>query len=383
MHHIPVHDLWWLAASGAGARYVRHKVRHYRNVLRHARVPDATRELLRLQSLYGYNPHSLASIRPGAATFSVTGIDGAIVYGEFGRVWLAAGDPLAESDDVSKLVRAFLISAAKVNRIAAFVPATEKFSREAVRLGLSAIKIGASPYFELREWNPKGNAAKSLRAGVNQATRAGVEVTLIHRVDDQLREEATALCFEWLRGRRCATAFGWLLSLDPFLHFERKRLFAARTAQKRLVGILGVSPMPARTGWYLEDVLRRFDAPPGTADLLVVQSLKHLKSEGSLLATLGTSPLVTDGEDSIPSKSHPIIERALRTMAHRFNAFYNFEGLRRFKGKFVPTFWESEYVLVQKGTMVPTQVASALFRALVPGGVKEIVARKAIRSLKG
>ncbi len=74
MHHILIHDLWWLAAGGAGARYVRHKVRYYRNVLRRLRLPDTNPDLLELQMRFGYNAHSLVSITPGAATFRLPGV---------------------------------------------------------------------------------------------------------------------------------------------------------------------------------------------------------------------------------------------------------------------------------------------------------------------
>lgn len=383
MHHIPVHDLWWLAAGGAsyGVRYVRHRVRHYKDIVRRSRLPDPTDALLRVHDLYGYNAHSLISIAPGAKAFTLPGVQGAIVYGEFGRVWLAAGDPLAAFDDTPGLVKAFLCSARKAHRIVAFVPATERFAQQAIKEGLSAIKIGAAPYFDLQTWNPRGNSAKKMRAGVNQAERAGVRIELVEVLTETFKTETTRVCLEWLKSRPAAQTFGWLLALDPFLHFERKKLFAAR-AGGRLVGLLALSPIPTRNGWYLEDVLRTNDAPQGTADLLVVHALKYLKAEGVALATLGTSPLARDGEDNLSTKDHGVIERALRTVSRRFNTFYNFEGLRTFKGKFVPSWWESEYVLVPKGVMVPTRVANALLQALVPGGLKQILTRKALRSIR-
>lgn len=385
MHpHIPIHDLWWLAAGGAsyGANYVRQKVRRHRYRARRGKLPDPTSDLLRLQKSYGYNAHSLVSIAPGANAWMVRDLEGAIVYGEFGHVWLAAGDPIAKPEDVPALVQGFLAAAKRAKRIAAFVPATESFAREAGKLHLSPIKIGAAPYFDLQKWNPRGNAAKKMRAGVNQAQRAGVQIELIGELSDPIKREVADLSLEWLKSRPAATTFGWLLALDPFLRFESKKLFASRNKEGRLIGLLSVSPMPARNGWYLEDVLRALDAPSGTSDLLVVETLKHLKAEGAAIATLGTTPLANEGEDKLSSKEHPMIELALRTVSRRLSVFYNFEGLRQFKSKFAPTWWESEYVLIPDGAMVPTRVAHAVLRALVPGGVKQILTRKALRSIR-
>ena len=344
MHpHIPVHDLWWLAAGGGasyGARYVTHKVRMVRSLGRRSHTVDPTAELLRLQSMYGYNAHSLVSIAPGAMTWTMPGIDGCIIYGEFGRVWLAAGDPLAKPEEIRALVKSFMTAANKAKRIAALVPVTERFAREGIQLGLSAIKIGAAPYFDLRVWQPRGNAAKKMRAGVNQASRAGVRIESVVSFSKELRKETAELCLQWFKTRRAATTFGWLLALDPFLRADRKKLFTARDANGRLVGLLAASPIPARDGWYLEDVLRAPDAPRGTADLLVFETLQRLKAEGATMTTLGTAPLAREGEDDISTHDHPTIERALGLASKRLSAFYNFEGLRRFKSKFVASRWE-------------------------------------------
>src|SRR6266545_6190060 len=125
---IPVRDLWWLAAGGGasyGARYMKARINVALAQRRRQRIPDPTGELLRLQTLYGYNAHSLVSIAPGAELWSTPDIDGAIIYGEFGRVWLAAGDPLASPEEAAEMARQFAAEARRRNRIAAFVPSTE------------------------------------------------------------------------------------------------------------------------------------------------------------------------------------------------------------------------------------------------------------------
>jgi phosphatidylglycerol lysyltransferase len=382
--YIPLRQLWWLAAAGGGAgytaRYMKARINFALAERRRRRIPDPTGELLRLQTLHGYNLHSLVSIAPGAQLWSTPDIDGAIIYGEFGRVWLAAGDPLAATTDTVELARQFTVFAKKSNRVVAFVPTTEAFAQQVVPENFSAVKVGASPYFELQKWNPRGDAAKKLRAGINQAKRGGVCFERITSVDEDLKRETAQLCMSWLGSRRSATTFGWLVALDPFIHCEHKRYFAARIDQQ-LIAFLSASPIPARRGWYLEDVVRAPDAPQGTATLLVFEALKTLKAEGVVLATLGTAPLATDGRDDVPCENR-MVARTMDLASRRLSAFYNFEGLRRFKGKFVPSFWESEYALHQRGVTIPPRVGHAIVRALVPGGLSEILTRQALRVIR-
>jgi len=162
MPHIPARDLWWLAvgSAGYGVRYARLRLRLARAARK--RAPDPTGELLRLQTLYGYNEHSLVSIASGAKLWSVPELDGAIIYSEFGRVWLAAGDPLAHEDEACELARRFVIAARRQKKIAAFIPATERFAAQAAAAGLVAVKVGAAPYFDLKTWNPRGDRAKKI-----------------------------------------------------------------------------------------------------------------------------------------------------------------------------------------------------------------------------
>ena len=381
---IPIHDLWWIAAGGSagyGARFMKSRIETALAARRRKRLPDPTGELLRHHALYGYNAHSLVSIAPGALRWSTPEIDGAVIYGEFGRVWLAAGDPLASFEDRAELARQFAADAKKKNRVVAFVPVTSEFAALMAPNDFAAIKVGAAPYFDLPNWNPRGECAKKLRAGVNQARRDGVEIGEVPAIDQKLRTEAAQLCLSWLGSRRSATTFGWLIALDPFLHFEHKRYFTARVDGK-LVGFLAASPIPLRKGWYLEDVIREPNAPGGMTTLLVAETLKRLKDEGAILATLGTAPLADDGADDVPTENRRVA-RALDIASSKLGGFYNFAGLRQFKGKFVPSWWESEYALHQRGVAIPPRVGHAIVRALVPGGLSLLLTRQALRVLRG
>jgi phosphatidylglycerol lysyltransferase len=380
---IPIRHFWWLAAGGSAsytARYMKSRISFALAERRRRKMTDPTGELLRLQMLYGYNAHSLVSIAPGAEMWSAPDIDGAIIYGEFGHVWLAAGDPLTSPEESAELARQFASFAKRRNRVVAFVPTTAEFARRVAPRHFSAVKVGAAPYFDLQTWNPRGDSAKKLRAGVNQAKRAGVEIEMVGNLNESFKRDTTQVCMQWLGSRPAPTTFGWLVALDPFMHAGYKKFFAARV-NGQLFGFLGASPIPARKGWYLEDVISDPNAPQGTATLLVVEALKRLQEEGATLATLGTAPLATDGLNDIPIEHH-IAERTLDLASRHLHSFYNFEGLRRFKSKFVPSWWESEYALAPRGVAMPPRVGHAIVRALVPGGLSHLLTRQAIRAMR-
>jgi phosphatidylglycerol lysyltransferase len=83
------------------------------------------------------------------------------------------------------------------------------------------------------------------------------------------------------------------------------------------------------------------DASPYVMDYLFVQLALHLKNEGYRSLSLGVAPF--SGVQPTPLSS-PLHQ--LGSMVWRFGGrFYNFQGLRAFKGKFQPR-WEPRYLAV-------------------------------------
>jgi|GEM_PF-219633 len=376
--HFLSHHLWLLPASGGAGvigRYLQLRIRLAHSLIQ----PDPTTELLRLHELHGYNAHSLVAIASGVRLWSSPETDGAISFNEFGKVWLVPGEPLASPDSQVALTDRFLRAARAKGRTVGFLPVSERFAKHSKQLGLRAVKIGSAPYFDLATWSPRGDRAKKARAGINHAFRAGVRVTKVNSIDEKLIRETERLCKSWLTTRRSPTKLGWLFTIDLFQHSERKKYFTAHDATGRLVGFLAASPIPARQGWYLEDVLRLPDAPTGTADLLVVEALKSLKRDGAKLATLGTAPMALEGTIDSLVQCSPKLSQVTRFVAAVFTIFYNFDGVRRFKAKFAPSWWESEYVLISENTTAPPRVIYAFVQAVVPAGASDLVTRYCVR----
>ncbi len=334
--------------------------------------------LLRLQTRYGYNAHSLVGISENAKAWFDFRTQSGLTYTEHGRIRLVAGEMLGADGNIQAAVSRFVDEARADKKLVAFMPTTEKFARAIAPLGFEAVKIGASPYFDLPTWNPRGNRAKKMRAGINQAKRAGVVVEQIFRRDLAFCQEVFDLCESWSKTRRAAVKFGWLFELAPFQHAEYKKFFAARNSEGKLVGLLAASPIPAREGWYLEDVLRYADSPNGTTDLLVYEALKTLATEGAKLATLGTVPLAGEGADLFSDGNHALTKKILNFSREHLESIYNFNGLRHFKSKFVPDWWESEYVLLPKGFFAAPRVANSFAHAILPDGFLPAVLRNLV-----
>ena len=376
MLHFLSHHLLFIAASGSAGvgvagRYLQLRLRQAHRVL----LPDPTSELLKLHQLHGYNAHSLVGIAPGVRLWSCPKGEGAIGFNDFGKVWLVPGDPLASADNQAAVAERFLRAARAQGRSVGFIPASERFAKHSSQVGLRAVKIGSAPYFDLATWAPRGDRAKKARAGVNQARRAGVRVSRVVRIDEMLIKETVCLCKSWLKTRRSPTKFGWLFAVDLFKDSEQKKYFTARDPTGRLVGFLAASPIPAREGWYLEDVLRLPEAPNGTAALLVVEALEALKRDGAKLATLGTAPMAMEGTLDASIHHCAKLSRVTRVVSTVFAVFYNFAGVRRFKAKFAPSWWESEYILVSRNFTAPPRIVYALVQAVVPAGVADLIAR--------
>lgn len=315
---------------------------------------------------FGYNPHSLVSIA-GSASFESSRAHGAVPYREVGGTWLAC-EPLSSVDDLETVAKEFLEFAKSRSKLAAFIPATERFARLAPNLGLDCVPIGMSPYFDLTVWNPSGSRGHTIRKELRKARTAGVTIETLPG-GDYPEAEVEQLEREWATTRR-TVQFGWLFSSDIHNFPECRTNFLARDSSGRLVALLSAAPLPARKGCYLKDFHRHPEAPKGTTDLLFVTAFEYLLAWGIRLVTPGTVPLHgIAAPDAIRNGGHRSLVRALDLFARRGEAVYNFAGLYRFKARFDPQWWEHEYALAPPVMFNVLRVGWAVARATAPDGV--------------
>jgi lysylphosphatidylglycerol synthetase-like protein (DUF2156 family) len=86
--------------------------------------------------------------------------------------------------------------------------------------------------------------------------------------------------------------------------------------------------------------------------------------------------MATEGVDDPDIHVSPVLSSAAWFVAGCFSIFYNFDGVRRFKAKFAPSWWESEYVLISQNVTAPPRILSAFIHAIVPAGLSYLIARQ-------
>jgi phosphatidylglycerol lysyltransferase len=335
------------------------------------RSPDPY--LFEMVRRYGYEYQSFLSLYGGMQSWVSRDPEAAVVYRRVGRVAVVAAAPLTARGDLLEVTRRFLDFCGRQKLDCLMLPVGGEYAAIARSCGMALLHVGESGYFKLPEWRPAGDRAKKVRAGVNQAARAGVRVEPYdpsRRLDLRARAEIEEVCQAWVNTRE-VDALGWLLELDPFHLSENKRYFLARRSDGKLEGMLVCSPIYARDGWYLEDLIRRPGAERGVSELLIVEALKRLAAEGAGLATLGTSPLA-GVEPQGPFKQ---TSRLLKLIYEHLDAFYHFKALHRFKAKFAPSFVDQEYVAIYP-PRIRLRMALAVIGAFDPAGFTGMMASK-------
>ncbi len=313
----------------------------------------ARTRVLSLVERHGWNATAFQTLESEYSYFFV-GHDACVAYVDTGRAWVVAGAPLSADAELSSVLRAFCAAASAARRRVCFFGA-ERRLLDADSL-LDALPIGEQPVWDPREWSSVLAEKRSLREQLRRCRAKGVSVRELGSAElgsGPIRDEMERLTRAWLASRGMAP-MGFLVKLEPFTFPEHRRCFVAEQAG-RLVAFAGVIPVPARGGFFLEDLVRAPHAPNGTAEALVDAVMRWAAENGCAWLTLGLAPLA--GEMPAP----------LRLAKYGTRAFYDFEGLRAYKAKFVPKDWAPIYLAYPKGQGAMITLLDAL-AAFAPGG---------------
>jgi len=291
----------------------------------------------------------IAAHAPRATLLSVANADKAVwwweggglaVYQTQGDRMIVLGDPVvARRGDEGVALGALHDYATSEGVDLLFYQASAPWLEHLHEFGYSFFKLGEEAVVPLQGFTLEGGAWKNMRKAVRKAESEGVRIEIhepshTHALLRALGDVSDA----WLAGkggREMQFSAGYF----SFVYLDRFPLGVARDGQGRAIAFVNL--MPTRPGGpvTIDLMRRRPDAPEGTMEALLTESMRWAAERGYRVFELGMAPLADVGQQ----KSARLTERTARLMYAHGERVYGYRGLRLFKEKFHPV-WEARYL---------------------------------------
>jgi phosphatidylglycerol lysyltransferase len=380
--HVSYSDqLWWtFALHGNAPRMLRASLAVIvlgsayvlLNMLRPARPEPAVAgpgELARARALIATSDATLANAAltgDKRLLFSDAG-DAFVMYQIARRSWIALGDPVGSKDGAEELVwRLREISDHHGGQTVFYQVGTERLALY-VDLGLAALKIGEEARVPLAEFSLEGAARADLRQSHRRAQRDGATFEVVPPQEiEALMPVLQRISATWLASKSTGEKRFSVGAFSP----QYLRQFPVAVVRSAGAPAAFANLWTTGTKAELSVDLMRFDsdAPRAAMDYLFIELMLWGRQAGYRWFNLGMAPL--SGLEAHPLA--PAWHRVGNFIFRHGEHFYNFEGLRRYKAKFEPT-WEPRYLVARGGIALPRVLVDV--SVLIAGGMKELFAR--------
>jgi phosphatidylglycerol lysyltransferase len=287
-----------------------------------------------------------------------------IMYQPSGHSWVAMGDPVGSAEACEPLAWKFLEDCDVMAVSPVFYQVKPQNLALYVDLGLNLSKLGEEARVPLDAFSLEGPARADLRQAHRRASRDGAQFQLAARTDvGALMPALRAVSNAWLAEKNAAEKRFSLGFFD-----ERYLMNFDCGVVRRGGAIVAFANLWRGGARELSVDLMRYngDAPKGVIDYLLIECMLWGKSQGYQWFNLGMAPLSGLEEHALAPAWHKI-----GRMVQRYGEmFYPFEGLRKYKEKFLPV-WRPRYLAAPDGLAM----AGALLdvTSLISGGVGKVL----------
>jgi len=319
-------------------------------------------ELARAAGIIDYQNRSdamLALMGDKSFLFSPSGL-AFLMFGKRGRSWIALGDPVGPRSEWPELIKNFIMRAHVHAGRAAFYQIRPDGLPFYLDAGLTVMKLGEDARVPIKTITLQGGSTAHLRYALRRGERDGLGFELVPPERSAPHLDAlAAISTEWLDART-GDEKGFSVAAFEGGYMARQWVGLVREHGEP---VAFASIMTTRLGSEATvGVMRNSrSASAYTMEFLFTHLILALKELDFETLSLGMAPLSGLRAAPLSSRWHWLGALIWR----HGDRFYNFKGLRTFKGKFNPT-WEPRY-LAASGTLGPF-VALADAVALIGSG---------------
>ncbi|WP_417313161.1 bifunctional lysylphosphatidylglycerol flippase/synthetase MprF [Ectopseudomonas khazarica] len=290
-----------------------------------------------------------------------------LMYARRGRSLVALFDPIGPPAARAELIWQFRDLCDRHHARPVFYQVRAENLPGYIDIGLTALKLGEEALVDLHTFDlaSNGKEMKALRYTWNRGQRDGLSLEL-HAPGAAPLDALQGISAAWLAGKQVREKGFSLGRFSPeyLAHFR----VAVVRFEGRAVAFSNLLECQTRAVASLDLMRVLPDAPKSTMEFLMLGLIQQFQGEGYARFSLGMVPLA--GLQT--RKGAPLPLRLGALVFDRGESFYNFQGLRRFKDKFLPQ-WEPRYLAVPAG--LDPWVALADTAALIAGGLGGLVRR--------
>jgi lysylphosphatidylglycerol synthetase-like protein (DUF2156 family)/uncharacterized membrane protein YbhN (UPF0104 family) len=204
--------------------------------------------------------------------------------------------------------------------------------------GKKKLFLGQEGIMDLTTFSLDGGSRKSIRNALKKVTEKGYHSKIYTApVSDEVLGKLKAVSDEWLADTKRSEI---VFSQGMFLWDELREqtIITVESPDDQIVAFLNIIPDYA-SGEGTYDLIRKTkDAPNGTIDFITVEMFHYLKKEGYSAVNLGFAPLSGIADP----RNFP--EHSMKFAYEKIRAFSHYQGLRAFKEKFSPV-WYNRYLV--------------------------------------
>jgi phosphatidylglycerol lysyltransferase len=261
-----------------------------------------------------------------------------LMYGVTHRSWVAMGDPVGPPEEHEELVWRFMELADQAGAWAVFYEVSAAQLPIYVDAGLALSKLGEEGRVSLPDFSLEGSARAELRQAHRRAGRDGLGFRIVHAADvSALMPVLQRISDEWLAAKSTAEKG---FSLGRFSEaYLRHFPMAIVEHQGAIVAFANVLESDTREELSIDLMRHGSAAPRGVMDFLFIELMLWGKAQGYRWFSLGMAPLAGLEEHRLAPAWHKVG----RFVYRHGEEFYNFEGLRQYKDKFLPE-WRPRYL---------------------------------------
>ncbi len=331
--------------------------------------PPTADELARARPMVERAPESLPHLALAgdkALLFSARG-DAFLSYAVERRSWVAMGDPVGPERAATELAWTLRELADHHGGWACFYQIGPTALPRYLDMGLALFRLGEEAIVDLAGFSLEGGPRRPLRTPYRRAERDGLSFEVVPAMAvAPLLPELRAISDAWLADKKVREK-GFSVGAFDDRYLCEGPLAVARLGG-RIVAFANLWAPESRAELSFDLMRHAPGAPNATMDYLFVSIMLWGRDQGFRSFSLGMAPL-SGLEDRTLA---PLWTKVGARLFLHGEYFYNFQGLRQYKEKFLPE-WRPRYLAAPGGLRLPFVLANVA--ALVSRGLKGVVSR--------